>query len=116
MLTFALMLTTRFLADFTGHCILHGLAAILGAVATFHVAKQEHWFYQNSWILTDAELLFVMPPLWMTIRLQQRHTQQTWIRCRFVCELFRDVRASIPVINPLHPLVAVHDPDFEKPP
>ncbi len=103
----------RFRPSLVRIILLHGIAALLAAVVTYQV-DHEHWFYHQRWVFTATELLLVVSALWMTIRLHQRHTQQTWGRCRFACELVRGLRASIPIMDALHPPVARHDPRWRR--
>ncbi len=93
--------------------LLHGIAALLAAVVTYQVDK-EHWFYHNRWMFTATELVLVASALWMTIRLHQKHTHESWVHCRFACELARGLRASVPVVDPLHPAVTRHDTQWRR--
>jgi hypothetical protein len=88
--------------------VAHGTAALLATIVTFKLAEGHPW---EKWkgIFTAIELVLVSYALWMSIRLHHKHTQERWIRCRFACELVRGLRSSIPLIDPLHPLVAQHD-------
>jgi fumarate reductase subunit D len=103
----------RFRPSLVRIILLHGIAALLAAVVTYQVDK-EHWFYHNRWIFTATELVLVVSALWMTIRLHQKHTQEAWVHCRFACELVRGLRASVPVVDPLHPSVTRHDPQWRR--
>jgi len=100
--------------------LLHGIAALLAAIVTFQLmnssdAVDKDSVWENSkWLLTATELLLVSWALWMSFRLHRKHTQQRWIRCRFACELVRGLRATVPLIDPLHPLVGVHDPKWRR--
>jgi hypothetical protein len=109
----ALTESGRFRPSLVRIILLHGFAALLAAAVTYHVEK-EHWFYQHRWVFTATELCLVISALWMTIRLHQRHTQETWIRCRFACELVRGLRSSVPLIDPLHPSITRHDPKWKR--
>lgn len=109
----AVVEAARFRPSLVRIILLHGIAALLAAIVTYHVDK-EHWFYHNRWIFTATELVLVLSALWMTIRLHQKHTQQSWVHCRFACELVRGLRASVPVVDPLHPCITRHDPQWRR--
>jgi fumarate reductase subunit D len=103
----------RFRPSLVRIILLHGIAALLAAIVTYP-AHKEPWFYHNRWIFTATELVLVLSALWMTIRLHQKHTQESWVHCRFACELVRGLRASVPVVDPLHPSVTRHDPKWRR--
>jgi hypothetical protein len=103
----------HFRPSLVGIILLHGLAALLAAIVTFEV-KEGHWFHHNRWLFTATELVLVSSALWMAIQLHRRHTQEKWIRCRFACELVRGLRASVPLIDPLHPPITRHDPKWKR--
>lgn len=103
----------RFRPSLVRIILLHGIAALLAAVVTYQV-QETHWFYHNRWIFTATELVLVVSALWMTSRLHQKHTQEAWVHCRFACELVRGLRASVPVVDPLHPSVTRHDPQWRR--
>jgi hypothetical protein len=100
--------------------LLHGIAALLAAIVTFQLMDSSGTVVKNSvwenskWVFAATELLVVSGALWMSFRLHRKHTQQRWIRCRFACELVRGLRASVPLVDPLHPLVGVHDPKWRR--
>jgi hypothetical protein len=109
----AMAKAARFRPSLVRIILLYSLAALLAAVVTYQVDK-EHWFYHNRWIFTATELVFVTSALWMTIRLHHKHSQASWVACRFACELLRSLRSSVTIIDPLHPLVARHEPRWRR--
>lgn len=100
---------SRFRPTLVSIILLHGLAALLAAAVTFKVADASHLWEKGKWLVTAGELLLVTFALVLGMRIHRRHTQQTWIRCRFACEIVRGLRASVPLVNPLHPLILRHD-------
>jgi len=93
--------------------LLHGAAAMLAAFVTFKLAEDHPW-EKSKWIITVGELILVSIALWMRLRLNRRHIQDTWIRSRFACELMRGLRASIPILDPLHPMMSRHDARWRR--
>ncbi len=93
--------------------LLHGLAALLAATVTFQLTKETAW-EKWKWIFTGTELLMVTYALWLSYRLHRKHTQKRWIRCRFACEIVRGLRACVPLVDPLHPTLGVHDPLWRR--
>ncbi|MBB5037578.1 hypothetical protein [Prosthecobacter dejongeii] len=92
---------------------LHACAALLAALVTFRGSGEAVWD-ETKWTLTLLELGLVSFALWMSFRLRRKHIQQRWIRCRFACELVRGLRTSIPILNPLHPAITRHDPQWTR--
>jgi hypothetical protein len=94
--------------------LLHGIAALLAAAVTFRIADAGHWWEHGKWLVTAGELLLVTCALVLGMRIHRRHTRQTWIQCRFACEIVRGLRASIPLVDPLHPLILRHDTKWNR--
>lgn len=114
--TIAMGESGRFRPSLVVIILAHGIAALLATIVTFKLVTpslQDPW-EKWKWVLTAAELLIVGAALWMSWRLHHKHTQQRWIRCRFACELVRGLRASIPLLDPLHPAIARHDPAWRR--
>lgn len=109
----AMQEAARFRPSLVRIIILHGIAAALAALVTFKAAEGSIW-ESFKWLVTFAELLLVSSALWMSFRIHRRHFQQRWIRCRFACELVRGLRASIPILDPLHPAIARHEPEWRR--
>lgn len=93
--------------------LLHGIAALMAAIVTLKLADGSPW-EKAKWIVTGLELLLVSYALWLGWRLHQRHTQERWIRCRFAAELVRGFCSSVPLVDPLSPSIAVHDPRWRR--
>jgi hypothetical protein len=76
-------------------------------------------FKEDAWhllllILTAVELAMVTWA-WSLIRsLRRERTQARWLKARFATELLRGLRASQPMIDPLHPQVVRHDPAWHR--
>jgi hypothetical protein len=94
--------------------LLHGIAALLAAAVTFRIADSGHWWEHGKWLVTAGELLLVTCALVLGMRIHRRHTRQTWIQCRFACEIVRGLRASVPLVDPLHPLILRHDTKWNR--
>ena len=103
----------RFRPSIVRIILLHGIAALMAAWVTLKLADGSAW-EKWKWLITAVELGLVTYALWLGKRLHQRHTQECWIRCRFAAELVRGFRASVPLIDPLSPTVAVHDPKWRR--
>lgn len=103
----------RFRPSLVAIILLHGLAALLAAIVTFKLAVDTPW-EKSKWVFTGIELFLVSFALWMNVRLHQKHTQERWIRCRFSCELVRGLRFSVPLLDPLHLAIGVHDPQWRR--
>jgi hypothetical protein len=103
---------SRFRPSLARTVVCHGIAALLGAVVAFdgHAASRPAW----KWPLALLQFILVSAALWMSYRLRRKHTQQRWIRCRFACELVRSIRASVPLLDPLHLEIAVHRPEWRR--
>ena len=111
--TIAMREAGRFRPSLVRIIFFHGLAALLAAIVTFKAADLPVW-EDLKWTVTLLELLLVSSALWMTFRLHRQHTQHLWIRCRMACEVVRGLRASVPLLDPLHPAVAHHDPAWRR--
>lgn len=97
--------------------LLHGIAALLAAVVTFKFIKGTPWdapWESWKWVITAVELLLVGYALYLGWALHRKHSQERWLRCRFAAELVRGFRASVPLIDPLSPSIAVHDPKWRR--
>lgn len=103
----------RFRPSLVRIILLHGMAAALAALVTFKATEGSAW-ESFKWLVTFGELVLVVFALWMSFRMHRRHIQQRWIRCRFACELVRGLRASIPILDPLHPTIARHEPEWRR--
>jgi hypothetical protein len=93
--------------------LMHGVAALLAAIVTFKASKGHPW-EDSKWLITAFELGLVSWAWWMGWRLHRKHTQERWIRCRFACEILRGLRTSVPLLDPLHPAIGVHDPKWRR--
>lgn len=102
----------RFRPSIVRIILLHGIAALMAAIVTLKI-EGSPWEKQKC-IVTGLELLLVSGALWLGWRLHQRHTQERWIRCRFAAELVRGFRVSVPLVDPLSPSIAVHDPRWRR--
>lgn len=109
----AVVEASRFRPSLVATILLHGIAALLAAIVTFKLAPESVW-EKSKWALTATELMLVTFALWMGVRLNQKHTQERWIRCRFACELVRGLRTSVPLLDPLHPVIGVHEPQWRR--
>lgn len=94
--------------------ILHAFAALLATTVTFKLPDAESAWEKSRWIISFAELLPVSYALWMGWRSHRKHAQERWIRCRFATKLVRGLRSSIPLLDPLQPLVTRHDPKWRR--
>lgn len=107
----------RFSPSIVTIILLHGIAALMAAIVTFKFVEVTSWsalWDKWKWVITAIELGLVSYALWIGWRLHQRHTQERWIRCRFAAELVRGFRASVPLVDPLSPSIAVHDPRWRR--
>lgn len=71
------------------------------------------WEYVKLGI-SGAELVLVFLAWRMAERIHRRHMQRKWVDCRFACELLRGLRAGVPMLDPLHPAMRVHDPAWSR--
>lgn len=94
--------------------LIHGVAAILAALVTFKVMDKQALWEKYKWAISLTELGLVSMALWMNYRLRRRHVRDRWIRCRFACELVRGLRASVPLVNPLHPTISWRDEEWHR--
>ena len=94
--------------------LIHGTAAFLAALVTFKVMDKHTLWERYKWVISLTELALVCLALWMNFHLKRRQVQERWIRCRFACELVRGLRASIPLMNVLHPTITRHDEDWRR--
>lgn len=94
--------------------LLQGFAAALAAIVSFRMADPEHWFSLYKWVLSAVEFVLVIVALWLAFRLRCRKTQDTWLRCRFACERVRALRAAVPILDPLHPMMDRFDPAWHR--
>lgn len=94
--------------------LVHGIAALLAALVTFKLSDKHAPWEEFKWVVTGTELALVSFALWMSFQIHKRHIQEKWIRCRFACELVRGLRASVPLIDPLHPSISRHDPKWRR--
>jgi hypothetical protein len=109
----AMQEASRFRPSLIRIILLHGIAASLAALVTFKAAEGSSW--ENlKWLVTFAELVLVSFALWMSYRIHRRHIQQRWIRCRFACEIVRGLRTSVPILDPLHPAISRHEPEWRR--
>lgn len=104
----------RFRPSMVWIILLHGIAALMATIVTFKLPAEHHPWNENRWIITAVELCLVTYALWMVWWLHHRHSQERWIRCRFACELVRGLRHSVPLGDPLRPVVAKHDPAWRR--
>lgn len=103
----------RFRPSIVRIILLHGIAALMAAWVTLKLANGSPW-EKWKWVITAVELALVSYALWLGKRLHQKHTQERWIRCRFAAELVRGFRSSVPLLDPLAPSIAVHDPKWRR--
>ncbi len=109
----AMQEASRFRPSLIRIILLHGFAASLAALVNFKAVDGSFW--ENSkWLITFAELVLVSFAFWMIYRIQRRDIQQRWIRCRFACEIMRGLRTSVPILDPLHPAIARHEPEWRR--
>jgi hypothetical protein len=107
----------RFRPSIVRIIILHGVAALMATIVTFQFMKETLWsepWEKWKWLITAVELALVSYALWLGWRLHKKHTQDKWIRCRFAAELVRGFRSSVPLLDPLAPSIAVHDPKWRR--
>lgn len=93
--------------------LFYGLSALIGGIATF-IAPDDHWFTEYLWVVLAGELVLLLAAMVMNYRLNHRSVQTNWIQCRFACELFRGLRVSVPLVDPLHPLITDRLPDWRR--
>lgn len=93
--------------------VCYGLSALIGGIGTF-VAPDDHWFTRHLWVILAGEQVLLLTAMFMTFRLKRRSAQSNWIRCRFACEQFRGLRTSVPLVDPLHPLITDRLPDWHR--
>ncbi|MDB6139598.1 MAG: hypothetical protein JWO94_2670 [Verrucomicrobiaceae bacterium] len=88
--------------------MLQGGATLLAAMATYSFQPA------IKPVLAAFEMLLVCVALWMTLRLKRRQTRERWVDARFACELLRGLRASLPLLDPLDPLIARHHSEWRR--
>jgi hypothetical protein len=103
---------SRFRPSVARTVVCHGIAALLGAILAYDGGDTARpgW----KWPLAFVQLILVCAALWMSYRLRRKQTQQRWIRCRFACELVRSIRASVPLLDPLHLEIAAQRPEWRR--
>jgi hypothetical protein len=104
---------------------IHTLAALVGTVPSlFYFAfvpegkgrtSSEYGRWENwAEIFTAIELALVLVALVVTLILYWGKTQQRWLTTRFASEVIRSLRASRPWLDPLHPQVERHFPEWRR--
>lgn len=83
---------------------LHSLAALIAAWACVRPLA----------LLTSLELFLVVAALFTLVLLDKRRAQPRWLKSRFATELLRGLRCSVPMVDPLHPLIAHHMPEWRR--
>ncbi len=103
---------------------LHAAAALLGAVPSLlYLAfikdaaapapgEVHQWEIAAGWF-TAAEFAIVSTSLLLTWLLARRKVRTKWLHARFAAEIVRSVRASRPWLDPLHPQIVRHLPDWQ---
>ncbi len=87
---------------------LQGVATLFGALATFAFSP-----HVRPW-LAAIEMILVCMALSTTRRLRRGKTRDRWIDSRFACELLRSLRACVPLLDPLDPLIARHQSEWRR--
>ncbi len=102
---------------------LHAAAALLGAVPSLlYLAfiqnpaapadgEVHRWEIAAGWF-TAAEFAIVSASLLLTWLLARKKVKTKWLRARFAAEVVRSVRASRPWLDPLHPQIVRHLPEW----
>ena len=83
---------------------LHSLAALIATWACLRPLA----------LLTSVELFLVVAALCTLVLLERRRAQPRWLQSRFATELLRGLRCSVPMVDPLHPLIARHMPEWRR--
>jgi len=84
--------------------LLHGFAALIAAWAAVRPHEA----------LTSVELVLVLGALCVLVLLERRRAHPRWLESRFATELLRGLRCSVPIVDPLHPLIAHHMPEWRR--
>jgi hypothetical protein len=101
---------------------LHAIATVLGAVpslfylAFLHSDPSADHSAVRFWAIAfiAAELVLVLTSLVISWRIQKRRTQSRWLETRFAAELVRGLESSRGWLDPLHPQVVRHLPQFRR--
>ncbi|WP_395740527.1 hypothetical protein [Prosthecobacter sp.] len=94
--------------------LIHGVAAVLAALVTFKMMDKQALWEKYKWVVSLTELALVCVALWMNFLLRHRQVRDRWLRCRFACELVRGLRASVPIMDPLHPAISWLDGEWHR--
>jgi hypothetical protein len=91
----------------------HGIATLVAAVAAVLPQTKLEWKIILA-TLAALELALVVKAYRRARRLHNQATHERWMQTRFAAELMRAMRHSAGLLDPLHPLIARHQPQWRR--
>jgi len=91
----------------------HAFATLVAGVAAL-LPQEPNWKVFLG-VLAALELCLVAWAIWRNHQLTHHHgTHERWMQTRFAAELMRAIGDSCGLLDPLHPLIAWHQPQWRR--
>ena len=91
----------------------HACAALVATIAALLPSEPDWKIFLGS--LASLELCLVGWAIWRSRQLTHHHgTHERWMQTRFAAEVMRAIKDSCGLHDPLHPLVARHQPQWRR--
>ena len=91
----------------------HGTATLVAAAAAILPQTLLAWKYVLAG-LAMFEFMLIFWALQRTRKLHHRLTHERWMRTRFATEIMRGLQGSVGLLDPMHPLIARHLPEWRR--
>ncbi len=91
----------------------HAFATLVAAIAALLPSEPNWKIFLGT--LATLELCLVGWAIWRSRQLTHHHgTHERWMQTRFAAEIMRAIRDSCGLLDPLHPLIARHQPQWRR--
>ena len=91
----------------------HAFATLVAAIAALLPSEPNWKIFLGT--LASLELCLVGWAIWRSHQLTHHHgTHERWMQTRFAAEIMRAIRDSCGLLDPLHPLIARHQPQWRR--
>jgi hypothetical protein len=91
----------------------HAFATLVAAIAALLPSEPDWKIFLGT--LATLELCLVGWAIWRNHQLTHHHgTHERWMQTRFAAEIMRAIRDSCGLLDPLHPLIARHQPQWRR--
>jgi hypothetical protein len=91
----------------------HAFATLVAAIAALLPSEPSWKIFLGT--LATLELCLVGWAIWRSRQLTHHHgTHERWMQTRFAAEIMRAIRDSCGLLDPLHPLIARHQPQWRR--